>query len=177
MAKKSCAACGAEYEGEKRDDYCSLPCALWNRVKIRGHDECWLWIGSTMGDGYGQFNFRKARYISHRVAHSLADGDISEETPYILHSCDNPQCCNPRHLTAGTHTENMEDKMAKGRQARGVSHARAKMSETDVHEIRWQHSHGLSMRALARAYGVCHSTIRTICRGLTWRHITASKEI
>ena len=51
---------------------------------------------------------------AHRMAYEVAKGDIPEGM-HILHSCDNPKCCNPAHLRPGTHQENMDDMQARGR--------------------------------------------------------------
>lgn len=40
----------------------------------------------------------------------------------VLHTCDNPPCCEPSHLFVGTQAVNQADKVAKGRQARGDGH-------------------------------------------------------
>jgi hypothetical protein len=34
---------------------------------------------------------------------------------YVLHHCDNPPCCNPLHLYAGTQRQNIHDAIARGR--------------------------------------------------------------
>lgn len=39
---------------------------------------------------------------------------------HILHSCDNPRCCNPEHLRIGTHQDNMNDKVSRGRSGLGA---------------------------------------------------------
>jgi hypothetical protein len=58
---------------------------------------------------------------AHRFSWILHNGQIPriKDADYrgtcILHKCDNPLCVNPKHLFLGTHTENMQDKAAKGR--------------------------------------------------------------
>lgn len=39
---------------------------------------------------------------------------------FVMHSCDRPKCCNPEHLSVGTHWDNMADMRAKGRGRSGV---------------------------------------------------------
>jgi len=64
--------------------------------------------------GYGAFGFDGKVQKAHRVAYMLTHGPIPDGG-HILHSCDNPSCVNPDHLRVGTHTENMRDKLARGR--------------------------------------------------------------
>ncbi len=88
---------------------------FWPQVQIgRG---CWLWTGTILSDGYGGLTIKSRPQRANRIAFRLTVGDISAEI-CICHSCDNPPCVRPDHLFAGTHTDNMRDKIAK---ARGVS--------------------------------------------------------
>ena len=134
-----CSQCGVEFikAGDRppanhtKRKFCSKSCGVtyiwasrrktfaekfWARVRIGKEDECWLWDGPVRSEKsqYGQVAFKKKRASAHRVAFELTYGDISEGM-YILHSCDTPPCCNPRHLREGTHLENMSDMIARNR--------------------------------------------------------------
>ena len=77
-------------------------------------DQCWPWTGPTLRDGYGQFNVGGTSYRAHRVAWELTNGPIPDGLE-VLHACDNPPCCNPAHLSVGTHAENVADAKRKGK--------------------------------------------------------------
>ncbi len=90
---------------------------FWERVDVRGEDECWPWKGSRRPTGHGQFSIYLVRQgTKHSVgAHVLAfnffyPGLLCDETPIVMHSCHNPPCCNPFHLVAGTLSQNQVDR-------------------------------------------------------------------
>ena len=81
-------------------------------------DECWNWAGG-LSSGYGRIRIGGRLALSHRaVAYAVGiveDVFDPDRVSCVLHSCDNPACCNPRHLTAGTLSDNMQDCSCKGR--------------------------------------------------------------
>ena len=82
---------------------------FWEKVKIAGPNECWLWIGKR-SHGYGKFLTHRA----HRVSYAIANSSIPDGLN-VCHSCDTPLCVNPEHLWAGTQGQNNADRDAKGR--------------------------------------------------------------
>jgi hypothetical protein len=80
---------------------------------------CWIWLGSIGGGGYGEVtDIPYRRVYVHRLAWERSGQDIPNDL-CLLHKCDVPACCNPSHLFLGTRTDNMADKVRKGRQTRG----------------------------------------------------------
>ena len=92
---------------------------FWGKVKKRSSG-CWEWQAGRDGSGYGLFWHpeRKKNVGAHRVAYELANG-VPPGNMFVLHSCDNPLCVNPDHLSLGTLQDNVDDMVAKNRQAKG----------------------------------------------------------
>lgn len=64
--------------------------------------------------GYGRITLRQQTIGLHRLSYEVFVGSIPESF-LVQHSCDNPPCINPEHLSIGTTADNMRDKMQKGR--------------------------------------------------------------
>ena len=75
---------------------------------------CWEWTAGTDGCGYGRIWFNNKNQTAHTVAYSVFVGPIPDGQ-HVLHSCDNPKCINPSHLSLGTHLDNMRHKAERGR--------------------------------------------------------------
>ena len=82
-------------------------------------DDCLEWIGPANKKGYGRVKVDGRLASPHRVA-AYAAGVVKRiwepgRKECVLHRCDNPRCCNPKHLWPGTLSDNMQDCAAKGR--------------------------------------------------------------
>ena len=143
---------------------------FWEKVDIRGEDDCWNWLASVNKGGYGRFGFNGKQQKAHRVSWMLHNGDIPEGM-HVLHICiANRRCVNPDHLYLGTDQDNMDDKVNQGRVPKGEAHYKAKLTDEEVIEIRkkyipWKYP----LRKLAREYGVNQSTISDIVNNKTRR--------
>ncbi len=88
---------------------------LINRV-VFGSNDCWNWMGPVNKQGYGRITYEGRMQMVHRLSYIAFTGKPLAEWPtLILHSCDNPSCINPEHLSVGTHKDNYHDAASKNR--------------------------------------------------------------
>lgn len=152
---------------------------FFRHVEPELNSGCWLWSGH-LERGYGRLSVRRRMVLAHRLSWEIHRGAVPEGAGYhgccVLHRCDTPTCVNPGHLFLGTHSDNMKDKIAKGRgaDARGSKSGRAKLDEVAVAAIRRALEAGASIKGQARRYGVSQRAIQFIARGVTWQHVRAS---
>lgn len=149
---------------------------FWAKVDRRGPTECWPWTANVDTRGYGRFQLNGRSRRAHRVSYELSAGPIPEGM-HVCHRCDNPLCVNPGHLFLGRDEDNVADKVAKNRQARGSSigaklsgdlGGAAKLTWADVRSIRAAAVSTLQA-ALATRFGVSKSAISLIVSGRTWK--------
>lgn len=127
---------------------------FWTYVKPGEPGECWPWSGPVNTDGYGDMNIAKAATRqAHRFAYKMLVGEVPPGW-VVCHACDNPPCCNPLHLFAGTQADNMADKAAKGRAARGARNGASRLSEHDYLEIERRADAGERQNRIAADFGI-----------------------
>lgn len=148
---------------------------FWEHVDRRGPDDCWEWQASCYKNGYGQTSIKyadgsRSMGLAHRAAYELTYGPIFGNLN-VCHSCDNPKCCNPRHLFLGTTRDNIDDKIAKGR-AGGNYHRHeehgGKVTWEIVREIRRRAQSGELQKDLALAFSLSLNWIGRIVRREVW---------
>ncbi len=164
IARKLCRSCynAADYRGEL-DSFPILGPEDVFESRIDKSGSCWLWTGAKNGYGYGIFLMPGERPVrAHRYAWERVNGPIADGL-VVMHSCDNPPCVNPAHLSLGTKADNSRDAAAKRRTKSGERHWNCRLSDSDIAAII---SSTLRQCDLADRYGVDRSHISRIKRGL-----------
>src|SRR4030065_1284771 len=146
---------------------------FWEKVYIGYKDECWEWLANKNGQGYGVLwcNKKKGNVPAHRASWEMFFGEIPNDL-LVLHRCDNPPCVNPSHLFLGTHKDNAQDMINKGRKRyligrehpqSGQKHWGNKLRPNEVREIRRLYkTDKISMHFLAKMFKVGYSTVNYI---------------
>ena len=140
---------------------------FWSKVDIKGDNECWEWIRFKDKAGYGQFGYQKKVYYAHRFSYELTFGQIANGL-CVCHSCDNPSCCNPKHLWLGTDRDNQKDRHSKGRTVKGETHGNSLLKDKDVYLIKYSN---IPAKILAKKFQISPYVVWSIRRNDSWRHI------
>jgi hypothetical protein len=163
-------SCGVTHRNIAR--YADTAARFWSKVdRSGGADACWPWLGGHAHYGHGRFWLHGRRVHAHRVAYILTRGPIPDGLD-ILHTCDNPPCCNPAHHYPGTQIDNVRDRQERNRQARGERLPFTKLTGDQVLAIRARHAAGgITYEQLAAEYGVGPNAIRDVVLRNHWQHI------
>ena len=135
---------------------------------VTGPAGCWVFTGAVSKNGYGVIQFDGRLYSAHRLAYLLTHGEVADGL-VVMHSCDNKRCCNPDHLSVGTHSENVKDAYRRGLAT--PNKAAARLARGDVVEIKKRLRAGESQSVIAADYGVKQCTISNINTGKRWGEV------
>ena len=143
---------------------------LWEKV-VKKKSGCWEFQGAgSRNGGYGclvvgsRTDGTRRTEKAHRIAWTLTYGDPGDL--FVLHTCDNPPCCNLEHLFLGTNQDNMLDMYRKGRGGSGrgahsgEDHHGSKLTAKQVRAIRKAYAAGgITQVRLASQYGIAQPQI------------------
>ena len=130
-------------------------------------------------DGYGKFTRGGKNWQIHRYVYTQNHGEIPKGL-VVMHSCDNPSCINPDHLSLGTQLDNAKDMIEKGRAGKrgrptGYRPPLRKTTESSVAQLRV--SKGLSQSELAEQAEIHQSTLAKIEAGTRNGSVKAMRNI
>jgi len=143
----------------------TIEARFWDRVDMSaGPDACWPWTGATGSNGRGRvIRDGKPKY-AYRIAWEYANGTTFPEGLSACHECDNPACCNPRHITPGTPAYNMAGARERGRTRNGprwgLDHHKVTFGPDEVAQIVAEYlAGGITQAELARRWGTSQTSV------------------
>ncbi len=172
-AEFDCKTCGRHMSvrpSKMRGGFCSYECSVvgkiqdvsqrfWSKIEKRGEDECWPFVdGYINKHGYGTFRLNNKSIAASRISYMLSNNCELDSNTYVNHRCDNPICCNPKHLYAGTAADNSKDMAVRLRQP-------SKLDHDDVLFVRNSELSGVFLSimfnvSLTTIYGIKNGTLR-----------------
>jgi hypothetical protein len=169
-------------------------CLEWTACvfKANGYGQFGLWDPKEK---------KRWNFVAHRLLWEATNGLVAPGL-LVLHRCDNRTCVLLDHMFVGTTQDNTADMVSKNRQAKGLrsgaytkpesrlygdrngsrrkpetrprgeASGMSKMSDEQVREIRWLYSEGWHQEIIAEYFGMVQSTISSIVRRETWKHLS-----
>jgi len=147
------------------NDRAKLVRRFWPRVERLGVNQCWPWKGPVRADGYGYAWAVDRLMNASRLAYILSHPEYPpHKRSHVCHSCDNPLCCNPKHLWDGTPLENTLDAATKGR-------LKTKLTPAAVRDIRSRPANIKAHIECAKLYGVHPDYVAQVQQRKYWKHL------
>lgn len=129
-------------------------------------NDCLIWTKCANSDGYpralidGDANAKVHRIVWEEASKQSASGFV------VRHSCDNPMCINPEHLSLGSQKDNIVDRDKRQR------HGASKLSHDAVRMIRHlNETTNMTQSALAQMFRVHVNTINSLLNRKHWKHV------
>lgn len=146
----------------------NTPKTFWKKIK-KLKNGCWEWQLSHNGRGYGAASYNGKDMGAHRLAFKFTHGYLPN---FVCHTCDNPSCCNPKHLFAGDAKTNALDRTVKGRTLFGNNHRRSKLTDKQVLKLRKEYiEKKIPRKELAQKYNISLSNVYSVVLKNTWKHV------
>ncbi len=150
----------------------SIQDRLNSKSRLNKETGCIEWLRPHVL-GYGHLTINKVRIGAHRLSWELFHGK-SADGFLVMHACDNRRCINPNHLVLGTDALNQQDKVLKGRQAKGTDFKSTKLNENKIKEIFVLSQQGFNQKEIANQFNIHPSNISNILRRKRWKHVEVS---
>ena len=138
---------------------------FYSRIEMVPESGCWIWTATANKHGYGQLRVNWKMKQAHRYSYEMHKGEIPEGK-LVCHKCDVRSCVNPDHLFLGTHQDNANDMVKKGRSLSCEKNGRAKL---DYDEALFVFTCGLPTKFLAEEFGVSRTLIDRIKTQRSWK--------
>ncbi|MBT9167365.1 MAG: hypothetical protein DDT19_00694 [Syntrophomonadaceae bacterium] len=141
---------------------------FFDKVRVMPNG-CHEWTGARDSRGYGRFSLNgrgypdSRAYVAHRIAYIIQYGVELTSEQLVCHTCDNPSCVNPDHLFVGTHHDNMQDSLKKGRHS--------VLNAETVKKVYRRREEGASYYELAKEFGTSTPNVGHLITGRNWKHL------
>ena len=134
-------------------------------IDMHGGDTsvCWPFVNALSGSGRPYFSYNKRKVLAYRIVYEVFTGETLQPNEVVRHACDNEICCNPHHLSKGSHQDNMND--MKERERHG-------MPANTVKHIKKLLNSGQTHQEIADLFGTSRSLITQINIGAIYKDIT-----
>lgn len=157
----------------------TLNARFWQKVDVRGADECWNWLANKSSGRYGAIKVGGKRgkdLKAHRI--QMIWQGVEVEGKVVRHKCDNPLCVNPAHLEVGSQLDNVQDMLDRGRcnHASGECNGLAKLSNAAVRTMRERLRDGETVSGISKDMGLNRLLVYNLAARKTYATVAIDVE-
>ena len=147
---------------------------VWSKPKAGGGHHNGKWLKPIKDrDGYLLVGlYKNGKEFGHRVHRLVLETYVGPcpEGMECRHLDGNSSNNSLPNLCWGTHQENEQDRLRHGTDNRGEKHGQAKLTESDVREIRDLCNY-LTQREIGKRYSISQQQVSYIIHRKKWKHI------